>query len=271
MDPSKTFEPKIAAKKLMREGRSGALATLMAGTGDPYCSLVNVATAFDGSPILLISQLAIHTKNILADARVSLMLDERKEGDPLQGARVMLMGRAERTDNEDDRRRYRACPDDDPGPLRPGQARPPHGVAACRGSVGSGCRAQCRADARGDGPGHLGCGPLVGPEAGQFAPHGVESGQDACRLGIGAGPPAHPGCGGVVEQAGLKIGEQVGGDPDFIRVGIGVGPGGRAAVHRCPRWSSPLKTRLEGIRRCSLCGGAGGEVVQRFGELAAGP
>ena len=108
MDPSKTFEPKIAAKKLMREGRSGALATLMAGTGDPYSSLVNVATAFDGSPILLISQLAIHTKNILADARVSLMLDERKEGDPLQGARVMLMGRAEQTNDAQIRRRYLA-------------------------------------------------------------------------------------------------------------------------------------------------------------------
>ena len=94
MDASTAFEPKAAASKLLREGRSGALATLMTGSGDPYCSLVNVATAFDGSPLLLISRLAMHTKNILADARVSLMLDERKEGDPLQGARVMLMGRA---------------------------------------------------------------------------------------------------------------------------------------------------------------------------------
>ena len=54
----------------------------MAGSGDPYCSLVNVATAPDGAPLLLLSKLALHTKNILADARVSLMLDERKEGDP---------------------------------------------------------------------------------------------------------------------------------------------------------------------------------------------
>jgi putative heme iron utilization protein len=80
----------------------------MVKSGDPYCSLVNVATAADGSPLLLISQLALHTKNILADARVSLMLDERKEGDPLQGARVMLMGRAEKTENPDARRRYLA-------------------------------------------------------------------------------------------------------------------------------------------------------------------
>jgi heme oxygenase (biliverdin-IX-beta and delta-forming) len=87
-----TFDARTAAKKLLREGRSGALATLMPGTGDPYCSLVNVATAADGAPLLLLSKLAIHTKNLLADGRVSLMLDERKEGDPLEGARIMLMG-----------------------------------------------------------------------------------------------------------------------------------------------------------------------------------
>jgi hypothetical protein len=93
MKPDSTFDPRLAAKKLLREGRSGALATLAAGSGDPYCSLVNVATAFDGAPLLLLSTLALHTKNLLADARASLMLDERKEGDPLEGARVMLMGK----------------------------------------------------------------------------------------------------------------------------------------------------------------------------------
>jgi putative heme iron utilization protein len=92
MKPEPAFNARLAAKKLLREGRSGALATLMPGSGDPYCSLVNVATAPDGAPLLLLSKLAIHTKNLLADARVSLMLDERKEGDPLEGARVMLMG-----------------------------------------------------------------------------------------------------------------------------------------------------------------------------------
>jgi hypothetical protein len=108
MQRTSDFNPKLAAKKLMREARSGALATLMAGSGDPYCSLVNVATAADGTPLLLISRLAIHTKNIDADSRVSLMLDERKEGDPLQGARVMLMGTAAVTADEDSRRRYLA-------------------------------------------------------------------------------------------------------------------------------------------------------------------
>lgn len=106
MQPTPDFDPKAVAKKLLREGRTGALATLMAASGDPYCSLVNVATAADGAPLLLISRLAVHTKNILADPRVSLMLDERKAGEPLEGARIMLMGTAAATDDPQARRRY---------------------------------------------------------------------------------------------------------------------------------------------------------------------
>jgi putative heme iron utilization protein len=108
MQSTPDFDPRQAAKKLLREARSGALATLMAGTGGPYCSLVNVGTAADGTPLLLISRLAVHTKNILADARVSLMLDERKPGDPLEGARIMLMGTAAVTDDAAAGRRYLA-------------------------------------------------------------------------------------------------------------------------------------------------------------------
>src|ERR1700716_1063154 len=67
----------------------------MRGNGDPYCSLVHVASHCDASPMLLMSRLALHTQNILGDPRVSLMLDERAEGDPLEGARIMLAGRAE--------------------------------------------------------------------------------------------------------------------------------------------------------------------------------
>jgi heme iron utilization protein len=106
MEPTPNFNPKTAAKKLLREGRSGALATLMPGSGDPYCSLVNVATAADGAPLLLISRLAVHTKNILSDPRASLMIDERKEGDPLQGGRIMIMGAAVVTEDPNARRRY---------------------------------------------------------------------------------------------------------------------------------------------------------------------
>jgi putative heme iron utilization protein len=95
MQPTPDFDPSRLARSLLRRSRQGALATLMAGSGDPYCSLVNVASHFDASPILLISRLALHTRNILGDNRVSLMLDERAAGDPLEGARIMLAGRAE--------------------------------------------------------------------------------------------------------------------------------------------------------------------------------
>src|SRR5579872_202687 len=95
MQLTEDFNPSRAVKSLLRRSRQGALATLMSGSGDPYCSLVNVASHSDGSPILLISRLAIHTRNLLADARVSLMLDERVEGDPLEGSRIMLSGHAE--------------------------------------------------------------------------------------------------------------------------------------------------------------------------------
>lgn len=108
MQPVPDFDPKSAAQQLLREARSGALATLMPGCGDPYCSLVNVASAPDGSPLLLLSRLAVHTRNLLADPRISLMLDERKDGDPLEGARVMLMGTAVASDDPYDRRRYLA-------------------------------------------------------------------------------------------------------------------------------------------------------------------
>jgi putative heme iron utilization protein len=109
MQPTDDFNASRLARSLLRRSRQGALATLMAGSGDPYCSLVNVASHADASPILLISRLALHTRNVLGDNRVSLMLDERVAGDPLEGARIMLAGRAEEAAGGDAallRRRY---------------------------------------------------------------------------------------------------------------------------------------------------------------------
>lgn len=95
MQPTDDFDPSRVTRSLLRRSRQGALATLTVGDRAPYCSLVNVASHSDGSPILLISRLALHTRNILDDSRVSLMLDERASGDPLEGARIMLGGNAE--------------------------------------------------------------------------------------------------------------------------------------------------------------------------------
>ena len=101
MQPVPDFDAAKLARSLLRRSRQGALATLVPGSGDPYCSLVNVASHPDGSPILLISRLALHTRNLLGDARLSLMLDERAEGDPLEGSRIMLAGLAEQASGDD--------------------------------------------------------------------------------------------------------------------------------------------------------------------------
>ena len=75
----------------------------------PYASLVMVACTFDASPILLISNLAEHTKNILRDDRVSLLYDGTiGVPDRLTGARVSVLGRAERTEDPHARNRYLA-------------------------------------------------------------------------------------------------------------------------------------------------------------------
>jgi Putative heme iron utilization protein len=96
-----------APKKLLRQARIASLGTLMPG-GMPFVSLVNVATAHDGSPLLLISTLAVHTQNILRDNRVSLMVDERGFGNPLANGRLSLTGTLAATSDAEDIRRYLA-------------------------------------------------------------------------------------------------------------------------------------------------------------------
>ena len=67
----------------------------------PYASLVLVAVDHDLSPVLLLSDLAEHTKAIASDDRVSLLVDGTGGLDqPLTGARVTLLGRAARTTDE---------------------------------------------------------------------------------------------------------------------------------------------------------------------------
>lgn len=93
------FDAKSEAKLLLRTARSAALATLAAGR--PFASLVNTATFYDGSPILLLSQLAAHTRHLAEDGRLSLLLGRPGRGDPLAHPRLTLLGAAEKVaDNE---------------------------------------------------------------------------------------------------------------------------------------------------------------------------
>jgi putative heme iron utilization protein len=89
------YDALAQAKELLRSVRAGALATLVPADAFPFASLVNVATAPDGSPILLLSRLAAHTRHLASDPRLSLLLAQTGAGDPLAHPRVTIMGTAE--------------------------------------------------------------------------------------------------------------------------------------------------------------------------------
>lgn len=101
--------PARAARRLVRGAFKAALATRHASTGYPYASLITVATEPDGIPVFLISGLAQHTKNLADDDRASILFDGTSGlGDPLQGGRVSVFGRAARTDSATARARFLA-------------------------------------------------------------------------------------------------------------------------------------------------------------------
>jgi putative heme iron utilization protein len=94
--PPQDFKPTDVAKELLRATRSGSLATLDRNTGHPFCSLVNVATDVDGSPLILVSQLSTHTANIEIDPRASVLLASTGKGDPLAYPRLTALGAFEK-------------------------------------------------------------------------------------------------------------------------------------------------------------------------------
>lgn len=105
--PRDALSPAEATRLLMRRALKASLATLESSTGHPYASLVTIATDVDGTPLLLISTLALHTKNLLADGRASLLFDGTDAtGDPLAGGRVTLIGRAQKSDRATARDRF---------------------------------------------------------------------------------------------------------------------------------------------------------------------
>lgn len=94
-------------RSLLRRATTATLATLDAGTGHPYASLVEVATLPDARPILLLSGLARHTRNLRSDARASLLVDQRTAAEgPLTAERTTIIGTARPTDDANARRRY---------------------------------------------------------------------------------------------------------------------------------------------------------------------
>ncbi|WP_367615045.1 HugZ family protein [Rhodoplanes serenus] len=102
------FDPVAEARRRLRATRAGALATNDRNTGHPFGSLVNVATAADGAPVILVSRLSTHTANLERDGRSSILLAATGKGDPLAHPRLTVLGSFVRDDDPALRRRYLA-------------------------------------------------------------------------------------------------------------------------------------------------------------------
>lgn len=89
-------EPSFAerARTLMHLGRIGSLSTLSRKQpGFPFGSVMPYALDEGGRPIVLISTMAMHTQNLQADPRASLLVTQAEgDGDPLGASRVTLLG-----------------------------------------------------------------------------------------------------------------------------------------------------------------------------------
>jgi putative heme iron utilization protein len=99
---------RLALRRVVRACRKAALATCMAD-GAPYASLVTVAFGHDMAPLLLLSGLSDHTRNLGADPRASLLFDGTEGlANPQTGPRVTLTGTAEPCADDALRRRFLA-------------------------------------------------------------------------------------------------------------------------------------------------------------------
>ncbi len=84
-------------RELLKQETTGVLSTLShKHDGWPFGSLTPFALTDDGEPIILVSGLAEHTKNMEVDQRVSLFVSDSKHGGPAQsGARATILAKVE--------------------------------------------------------------------------------------------------------------------------------------------------------------------------------
>jgi heme iron utilization protein len=103
------------ARELLRKRRVAVLATASARHGGaPYTSLAPFALSASGEPLLLLSALAQHTRNLATDPRCSLFVHDpaAADADPRTAPRLSIVGRASRVpaaDEPDARGRYVAA------------------------------------------------------------------------------------------------------------------------------------------------------------------
>ncbi len=95
--PEPTFAER--ARTLVYLGRIGSLSTLSRKQpGFPFGSVMPYGLDGHGRPIFLISTMAMHTQNLQADPRASLLVtQDSADGEPLGASRVTLVGNVQLT------------------------------------------------------------------------------------------------------------------------------------------------------------------------------
>ena len=136
------------ARTIAASTNSGTLATLTS-TGDPWASFVTYGL-LDGAPVLCVSNLAEHGRNLAGDPRASIaIVAPNSDPDPLASGRVTLAGVVERPTGDEACRRPRCAPGRRPRRevLHRLQRLLPVGAAGTPGAVGR----RIRPDGFGDG------------------------------------------------------------------------------------------------------------------------
>ncbi len=107
-------QPAATGRLVMRQARKAVLAGIghkasKKDGGWPRASLVTTACDHDGPPILLLSDIALHSRDLKDDNRVSLLFDAADgHANPQQAPRISVMGRVKKTKDTDMGRRFLA-------------------------------------------------------------------------------------------------------------------------------------------------------------------
>lgn len=100
--PTPADEPSLAerARSLMNVGGNSSLATLSKKhPGYPFASVMPFAIDENGCPLFLISQMAMHTKNLQTHPKATLLVAEPTSS-PLGSARISVIGDVAKLDND---------------------------------------------------------------------------------------------------------------------------------------------------------------------------